>query len=263
MIKNYIGAVLLVAAFVAPSFAQDNPGVPDTRKEGFLKVCKVAGPGVAVGTPFTFTTSPGYTFQVPAGTAPGGNCWVGGYYPVGTSVTITEAAQSGTAVSSITAIPGLNSSNPGAGTANVTIGSGVTEVTYTNKATGYLEICKFAEQPGDYTFQVGANGQTAAVPAMSCSPAIQVTAGTVPIVETHPNNGMAYCYQWHGTWTQCPVNGQSTNVTVYPGDVTNQTIVLIVDIPHDVGGAAARTAAPANNAGLQSMLKRLGIPPIE
>lgn len=125
---------------------------------GYLKVCKVAGPGVAVGTSFTFTTGSS-KFTVPAGPAPGGTCAIGPSLPVGTNVTVTEAIPSGDAVSSITAAPPgqLVSENLAAGTVTVTIGSGVTEVTYTDYATmGYLEICKQGDldTKGNFTFTV-------------------------------------------------------------------------------------------------------------
>src|SRR5207244_2428965 len=56
---------------------------------GILKVCKVAGPGIAVGTPFTFTAGSS-TFTVPAGPPPGGTCVVGPRFPVGSNVAVVE-----------------------------------------------------------------------------------------------------------------------------------------------------------------------------
>src|ERR1700674_5005217 len=40
---------------------------------GTLKLCKVAGSGIAPGTPFSFTAGTS-SFTVPAGPAPGGTC---------------------------------------------------------------------------------------------------------------------------------------------------------------------------------------------
>ena len=102
---------------------------------GYLKVCKVAGSGVAVGTEFKFTVG-GKTMSVPAGPAPGGYCVVFGQYPFG-DVTVTEAPTTGYKVSSITTAPSgrMVSANTSTGTATVSIGSGVTEVTYTNKSS--------------------------------------------------------------------------------------------------------------------------------
>ncbi len=114
---------------------------------GTLKICKVAGMGVSVGTPFTFsytTVSGSGTVTVPAGPAPGGYCVVAGTSRYG-AYTVTENATSPpTYVTGITAVP--------PGTANGMtytgkLGVGVTEVTYTDQSvplsqTGYLEICK-------------------------------------------------------------------------------------------------------------------------
>jgi hypothetical protein len=44
---------------------------------GRLKVCKVEGPGVPVGTIFTITADSAPSFTVTAGPAPGGYCTVG------------------------------------------------------------------------------------------------------------------------------------------------------------------------------------------
>jgi hypothetical protein len=99
---------------------------------GYLKVCKVAGSGVTVGTSFTFTAG-SKTVAVPAGPAPGGYCVVAGQFAFG-NVTVTEAAKTGVHVSSITAAPSgrLTSSDTSTRTAVVNVGSGVTDVTFTN-----------------------------------------------------------------------------------------------------------------------------------
>jgi hypothetical protein len=114
---------------------------------GFLKVCKVAGPGVAVGTSFGFTASAGSTnipFTVSAGPpAPGwppppknGECVVvSPTFPVGSTVTVTETIPAGYTLSSITVAPPSQLAgvpNLAGGSVNVTIGSGVTEVTFTD-----------------------------------------------------------------------------------------------------------------------------------
>src|ERR1041385_9210089 len=56
---------------------------------GILKICKVGGTGIPVGTPFSFNISPSTShavLSVPAGPPPGGTCMVGPSYPVGTQV---------------------------------------------------------------------------------------------------------------------------------------------------------------------------------
>ncbi len=105
---------------------------------GTLKVCEVAGAGVAEGTMFSFTNSASTkTISVPAGPAPGGYCAV---FP-GTytgKVTVTQAAKTGHPVSDIAVGPSdrFVSRNLAARTAEVRIAGGVTEVTYTNVKTG-------------------------------------------------------------------------------------------------------------------------------
>ncbi len=105
---------------------------------GTLKVCEVAGAGVAEGTLFMFTNSASTkTISVPAGPGPGGYCVV---FP-GTytgKVTVTQTAKTGYPVSDIAVAPAdrFISRNLAARTAEVRIAGGVTEVTYTNIKNG-------------------------------------------------------------------------------------------------------------------------------
>lgn len=198
---------------------------------GTLKVCKVAGPGITVGTPFGFTAN-GNPFQVPAGPAPGGTCVVvNPGFPVGTTVNIVEAIPAGIAVSNIAvavAPPGtVVSTNSATGTVVVTTGPGVTAVTYTDyKTTGYLEICKSGAAGG--SFMVGNLGPFT-VPVGACSPAIQVAAGQVTITETPPpGTVIGGCTTIpSGRLVSCPPGGQTATVTVVPGDIPSETIVTI------------------------------------
>ena len=145
---------------------------------GLLKVCKVAGPGIAVGTPFTFTAGSS-TFTVPAGPAPGGTCVIGPSFPVGSNVTVAEDVPPGYTVSSIAVAPPkrlVGTPNLAGGSVNVTIGTGVTEVTFTDKRTGFLEICKKRRVRGNFNFTVNPGGLGPfVVPAGACSPAIEVS----------------------------------------------------------------------------------------
>jgi hypothetical protein len=204
-----------------------------------LKVCKVAGPGIVVGTSFGFTAN-GNSFQVPAGPAPGGTCVVvSPGFPVGTLVHVAETPIPNVAVSNITVMvtPPTNAGIPDLpnGTVDVTIGSGVTEVTYTdyNKNTGYLEICKSGVGSGSFTVNPGGLGPFV-VATGTCSPAIQVSAGTVKITENSTANGvaMSVCTTIPSSRQQgpCNVNTQTSTVTVVPGDVTTQTTAFIKNI---------------------------------
>jgi hypothetical protein len=117
---------------------------------GQLKICKVAGSGVSLGTNFVISAN-GVPYKVPAGSATqGGDCVVDGTFPVGTQVIVKETIPSGGVISAITAAPTgrLVTSNLATGTATVMIGTGFTEITFTNTTppvvTGQLKICKVA-----------------------------------------------------------------------------------------------------------------------
>jgi hypothetical protein len=97
---------------------------------GLLKVCKVAGTGVAPLTMFGFVMN-GTAFRVPAG-----YCVSRGTFPVGTVITITENVSSAGTVSAI----GITPSNAGtvdipSQSATVAVAVGTTEVTFTNVKT--------------------------------------------------------------------------------------------------------------------------------
>jgi choice-of-anchor C domain-containing protein len=207
---------------------------------GRLKVCKVAGPWVAVGTPFTFQAGTSPPFTVLAGPAPGGTCSLGPTFNVGSSVWVTETIPSGMLVSAISVAPlprQIGLPNLAGGTVQVLIGSGVTDVTFTNtKQTGFIEICKTfpptVPAGGSYTFTVNpGNLGPFVVPARSCSPAIEVAAGTVTITEVlSPGIQLATCSTLPTT-QQGPCNplaGTST-VNVVPGDVSTQTVAIFTN----------------------------------
>ncbi|MEY2419172.1 MAG: hypothetical protein QOG90_1852 [Actinomycetota bacterium] len=99
-----------------------------------IKICKIAGNGVPVGTNYNFTVG-GRAVTVPAGPASqGGSCKILGGFERGKNVTITEQAASGTHVSAITVQPSDRqvSSSTANRTATVRPGSTETVVTFTN-----------------------------------------------------------------------------------------------------------------------------------
>jgi hypothetical protein len=199
-----------------------------------LKVCKVAGPGVAVGTPFTFTAGSS-TFTVPAGPPPGGTCVIGPSFTVGSTVAVVETIPAGDTVANITVAPPsqlLGTPNLAGGSVNVTLGSGVTEVTFTDKRTGFVEICKNGNVQGNFNFTVNpGNLGPFVVPAGACSPAIEVAAGPVFINEL-PSGGatMAGCATIpSGQQGLCNLGASTSTVTVAPGDVSTMTIAFITN----------------------------------
>jgi hypothetical protein len=226
-----ISALLLVST---PLFGQPAPPPPES---GILKVCKVAGTGIPVGTPFNFvistTVAHGVLNNLPAGPAPGGTCKVGPSFAVGTSVDVSEAPSAGNTVSNITVAPPGGTLNLPAGSVNVTIGSGVTEVTFTNQKTGFLEICKNGDVTGNFTFTVNPGGLGPfSVPAGACSPAIQVAAGQVVIHELTPGADIVTCSTMpsgHQGPCNTPPGSQNSVVTVVPGDISTMTIAFVTN----------------------------------
>jgi hypothetical protein len=145
----------------------------------------------------------------------------------------------------VVAPPGqLMSSSLAAGSATVTIGNGVTEVTYTDQRTGFLEICKSGDVTGNFTFTVGPSGLGPfVVPAGACSPAIEVAAGPVIISEQTPGAIIVGCATTPAA-QQGPCTASTSTVTVVPGDVSAMTIAFVTNrriiVPPD---DAARSGA--------------------
>jgi len=203
---------------------------------GQLKICKVAGPGVPVGTMTTFMI--GYVpLSVPAGPSPGGTCVLGPTFPVGTVATVTEVLAGDTVLSIGVAPAGqlVGAPNLSSGSVSVTIGGGVTEVTYADKRTGFLEICKAGDVKGSFTFTVNpGNLGPFVVPAGGCSPSIEVTPGSVSITETPSRTShLAGCATIPpGRQGFCVLRAPgASNVQVVPGDISSQTIAIIRNAP--------------------------------
>src|SRR5262249_3019882 len=135
---------------------------------GTLVICKVGGTGVTAGTNFSFTVG-GQTQTVAAGAAPTGTC--GSALTVGAgTVTVTEAAVTGTVVQSIAGTPAPTNVNLAGGSASILITKGQeSRITFTNVAatTGTLVICKIGgtgiTAGTNFTFNAG--GQTQVVAA--------------------------------------------------------------------------------------------------
>ena len=160
---------------------------------GQVRVCKIAGSGVTAGAMFNFTVA-GANLAVPAG-----SCVLGANFPVGTSVTVTEAPATGTVLSAITVSPAdrLGVLNLAARTVTATVGSGVTDVSFTNSAgpveLGLLKVCKIAGA-GVVTgtnFSFSAGGTTLTVPAGYCVRQGMSPVGTVVSITELPSPGTA------------------------------------------------------------------------
>ena len=114
---------------------------------GQLKICKIAGPGVGIGTlfPFTATGSAGNTqsYRVPAGPpSEGGYCVVdNSAFPGGTAVKVAELTPASEPAGCLYTLTGVTINVDGTpiasptitnGMVPVTIGAGFTEVVFTN-----------------------------------------------------------------------------------------------------------------------------------
>ncbi|MGZ9223282.1 MAG: hypothetical protein ACXW4Q_14330, partial [Anaerolineales bacterium] len=132
MIALILIASLLTTPVSAASTAIDTPA-PEL---GQLKVCKVAGAGVPEGKLFTIKVG-NNSYSVPAGPGDGGFCVLAGQYPVDTHVTVQEVISAGYYVSHIEVKPDRAVSKDVAqGTAIIQVGSGVTEIIFTNRVIG-------------------------------------------------------------------------------------------------------------------------------
>jgi len=163
---------------------------------------------------------------------------LGPSFSIGATVTIAETIPAGDIVTNIDVAPPSRivpgSLNLGTGMVKVQIGAGVTEVTYTNQRMGFVEICKRGHATGNFSFTINpGNLGPFVVPAGACSPSIPVAAGTVTIHEL-PSSGFAMT----GGSTIPPLHqgpcdpaNQTSTVTVSPGDVSAETIVVISNGP--------------------------------
>ena len=261
------GGVVVIEPKSNPSFVTDIPiycgfytanatsGGAYTNNSGYdnwacaitptiLKICKVASPGVTVGTLFSFAvnTNPSQIVKVPAGPPPGGTCVRVPHLnkPIGASVTVAEVIPPGGTVSSISvAPPSQQVPNLATGAATFTIGGGVNEVTYTNQApTGYLEICKNGTG-GPFTFTVApGNSGPIVVPANACSPAIEVPVGPLTIQETAISGvSVAACSAIPASQqvAPCTLATGTLKVNVVAGGVGTQTIANFTNTPSGCG----------------------------
>jgi uncharacterized repeat protein (TIGR01451 family) len=209
-----------------------------------LKVCKVAGEGVDVGTPFDFTAFAGgagarVRVTVPAGPGPGGYCQVVGQYAVGTPVVLAETVRPGHEVSAI-AVEGAAATLapvvdlPG-GNVTLRLGPGVSEATFTDVGHGYVEICKAGDVTGMFRFAIG--DRRFEVPAGACTPAIELRAGMHRLVEIDsPGTTMLECRIWPvDRESSCHPRDRAMTFEVKAGGIAMQTIVTVVNGPTRAG----------------------------
>lgn len=206
-----------------------------------LKICKVAGPGTEQMLRFDFADQLNHV-SVPAGPAPGGYCVVAPQkYAVGATTMLLESIPSAYLVTDIKVTPPerLISRDLHHGAAEILMGDGVTDVTFTNsrRPTGYLEICKRGEVQGRFAFTIDGVPAPVLVPAGACSPPIEVVAGNVVIRETNFPPGTAWSPQGCSAvpanrQLNCDDDAHATTVKVIAGDTSTQTIATITNKAH-------------------------------
>lgn len=212
---------------------------------GVLKICKIAGPGITTGAPFSFTT--GWNKVSSTVTVPAGGCALGPSFPAGSTVTVTENIPQGSSTTvagiSINGLKSFPGSTISGNSITFPMSSGVAEVTYTNQApTGYLEICKQQEPPpngtnlnpalGNSTFTVSpGNSGPIVVAAGACSPAVEVPAVTVTIQETPtPSATMTSCVTIPASQlASCILAPGIAKVKIGAGGISTQTIAIITN----------------------------------
>jgi hypothetical protein len=184
LLKLTIAGATLAAGLVAVPAAY-----AATAQTGFVQVCKAASGAGVTGT---------FQFKI-AGVAapvavPVGGCSKSIKVTAG-KVAVTEVAQPGVAVASVATDPvgRVVSANLAAGRAVVKVPAGSvhsqTKVTFTNKAVGYVQVCKKAAAgdslTGTFAFAVtsGASTTTVNVAVGACSRAVQLAPGTATVTE--------------------------------------------------------------------------------
>ncbi len=171
-----------------------------TTKKGSLEICKVAGTGIAPGTPFTFAvrdTAGGATTSV---TIPAGQCAAAGQFADGAGVEVTETAVAGTEVTGRAVLPAERlaiCAQPQPNRACATLAAGATtQVRFTNAVPqGQLKVCKVGgtgvPEGTAFVFNIRDTGtgatSSATVPAGQCVLAGQFAdATTVEVTENVP-----------------------------------------------------------------------------
>ena len=213
-----------------------------------LKICKVAGPGVTVGTGVTFTAGTLSTV-VPAGPPPGGTCVVVGWFPVATSVAVTESIPEGTEVSAITVAPAgrmVGSPNLAGGSVVVRIGSGVVEATFTNQVPPVPSTTTTST-----TLAVtGATTTTAPIAVSTTSPPGSTTTTVTGATSTTTPPGGATSTTVGGGATTTTSPGFGVTTTTMPGGSGPTTTVGGgAGVTTTVGGAVTTTITPPPGGG--------------
>jgi hypothetical protein len=205
---------------------------------GFIKVCKAltADSGALVGQMFTFTVADvngSHTLQLAAGDVGTTACVIDSTaLPLGSAVSITEQPVPGVMVVGVSVAPAGQDAGSAAPTAKLTVGSGITTSTFTNQASGTLEVCKAAADASTktQTFEFSVNGGAPIfVHAGECSKPLSVPVGTATIEEaTSVNFHLVSVSANLGRLVTTPGDNPATVFTPF-GGVANETVVTFTN----------------------------------
>ncbi|MCI0551606.1 MAG: hypothetical protein L0287_11680, partial [Anaerolineae bacterium] len=261
-----IALVFLISLLATPVSAAAPMVITTTpssvpQELGQLKVCKAAGAGVTVGQLFTINVN-NTSYNVPAGPSDGGYCVLAGQFPLNSDVTVQEVIPAGYDVSNIEVKPDRAvDTDVALGKVIIEIGSGVTEVIFTNRASGLptqtpgpsktptatpncapnctptstptpkgrLQICKEADGAGvSGYFKFDFANKSKTIPVGACSALITVETGTLTITEVAQAG-----YKVTDVYTipanrliSKNLNARSATVTIVQGNASSQTIVI-------------------------------------
>ncbi|MDE3203660.1 MAG: hypothetical protein KGQ66_05495 [Acidobacteriota bacterium] len=226
---NPVNASAVVAVTAGDPSTESIVTFTNKTNDGLFKVCKIAGPGIAAGAPYTFSVNSGDSLL----TVPAGQCSPLQTAPLGSKVNVQEVGlPANVGLTSVSVAPVSNDlgSSVSAG-ANFTVGSGVTEADFTNTAFGSLKICKVADDPytvgHTFSFSTSSGGTYSLTPSgwgsagAACTSLIGLPVGNVTVTE-----GASSLFHSNGVWvvqgsSDTPLGSvSSATVSITQGGVT-------------------------------------------
>ncbi|MGA9352159.1 MAG: hypothetical protein WBV46_00615 [Terriglobales bacterium] len=201
---------------------------------GQLKICKTAGTGVTVGTPFSFATSSTTSknkYTIEAGPASqGGYCELAGTYPIGSQVKVTETLPKGI-YASIAVQPPTQAGKETANSVVVTIGQGITEVNFTDSTV--KPSFTLGASPSELTVAPGAVGKS----VITITP-VNGFSGSVKLSATALNNATGKSV---GTVTFSPNPATTTSTMIIKVSAKAETGAATITITGTSGSETETT----------------------